>query len=541
MLAGNCLLKIFEGDEIHKNPILQIVKIVGNKKLTLSDGNSSVIALLLTSNLYDIVESKKIKLYDLIELIHYVADKKRKQLIITQLRKVNECNNIIGQPSDINQDNKHNSVDLLKNSNPLLRKISQIQSCMIKNWYIVCKIVNKYPVKVFKDKNKTSKRFFSFIVRDNDESTAKVICFDESLVDMLYDDIKINWVYKIINLQPKEANTKYNATTCKYDLLITKNTSYEVICDDDETFGDDQMKFTLIKDVDNSKSKINIISYILSSEDIREVTTLKGRYIKRTIVVCDDSGYCIDLTLWGEHALSYIKNVNRIIKATEVQISNYRSKSLTTTFNSDVEYDPPGQRSEELICYFNDNNNIKALVNLSESEKVELFEHIIETSKEGLHNITCYVIDIPLEKPPIYFACPNTDCKNKGLISNSENKYFCERCYNVIDSPLIRYNARIKVSDFTGTIYATLIGDDKCGEILFGMSASNLFKRIITRSENEYKNMIKNLLFKEYKLRLRTKKECFNGYETFNVIIVSAIPIDYRNEVNIIYEKLMIS
>lgn len=541
MLTENCLIRIFESNEVPIKPILQIVKIVNNKKLVVSDGNSSVIVLLLTANLYDIVERKIIKEYDIIEVLHYVIDKKRKRLIITQLKKLNEYENIIGDPLEMSMyKDEMKNTDLMRNSNPFFRKISQIQVFMIKDWYITGKVIKKYPLKSFKDKNNTSKKFFSFIIRDSDENTAKVICFDESLVNILYNDIKINWIYKITNLQPKEANTKYNSTTCKYDLLITKNTTYESIYDD-ESFESNQMNFTLIKDVSESKLRMNILSYILSSEDIKEVTTSKGRYIKRTLVICDDSGYCIDLTLWGDYASTYQKDVNRIIKATDIQLSKYRCKSLTTTYNSDIEFDPRGLRSEELINYFNSNDNIKKLIYISEQEKIELFNHIAEASKEGVYEIVCYLVDIPLEKLPIYFACPNIECKNKGLISNNDEKYFCERCSSVIDCPLIRYNARIKISDFTGALYTTFIGDDNIGEVLFGMNACDFFKRMTSISENEYKSTINSLLFKEFKIKLRTRKEVFNGQEAMKTVAISVMPIDYGKEVEIIYKRLMIS
>jgi len=74
------------------------------------------------------------------------------------------------------------------------------------------------------------------------------------------------------------------------------------------------------------------------------------------------------------------------------------------------------------------------------------------------------------DRPLYYLSCP--ECKKKVMEDRDVVK--CENCNKVFNEPNCSYNFTVRISDsLTGTLYATVLGDESGSEIM-GMPAKDL-------------------------------------------------------------------
>lgn len=71
-----------------------------------------------------------------------------------------------------------------------------------------------------------------------------------------------------------------------------------------------------------------------------------------------------------------------------------------------------------------------------------------------------------------------------------------------VETPSYRYVLNMELMDFTGSSYVSMFNDD--AEKLLGVTAAQL-KTLNETNKEEYDNVFKRVLFKEYVFRLRVK------------------------------------
>lgn len=113
-------------------------------------------------------------------------------------------------------------------------------------------------------------------------------------------------VYTFSGGRLKVGDRKYSTIKNDYELTFDANSEIRPVANDNEI---KSMSYSFVKIGDIANKEVNaivdILAIVRSASDCNEVvsTKLGGKVLhKRDLVIYDDSGYDIRLTLWGEKA-----------------------------------------------------------------------------------------------------------------------------------------------------------------------------------------------------------------------------------------------
>jgi hypothetical protein len=125
-----------------------------------------------------------------------------------------------------------------------------------------------------------------------------------------------------------------------------------------------------------------------------------------------------------------------------------------------------------------------------------------------------------------YPACPNHDCKYKGLLTDDNINFTCQRCKKETTAPLYRYSFCVKLADMTGLVFAQVIGDESLGKVFTQME---LKKIVQISSENDEGKIIrehlKNKFFSHFEVKLRVQTDTYKSKDHVKLTILSGVPI----------------
>lgn len=88
-----------------------------------------------------------------------------------------------------------------------------------------------------------------------------------------------------------------------------------------------------------------------------------------------------------------------------------------------------------------------------------------------MFKISATISRIMSDRPLFYESCP--ECKKKVTPNDHSNGFYCERCQKAFERCKYHYNFTLRLSDFSGTIYGQVMGDNP-GDSLMEMSAEDL-------------------------------------------------------------------
>ena len=121
-------------------------------------------------------------------------------------------------------------------------------------------------------------------------------------------------------------------------------------------------------------------------------------------------------------------------------------------------------------------------------------------SKGVWSDIICSLSSLKNSFKNYYLACPH--CKKKVL---DETNGECAKCNKTYQESLPRYILNLSLCDNYDSIWATAY--DEAAEIIMGITAT----QFAAMKEEQLQELIKKLRYKEFKLRLVTNNEEYNG------------------------------
>jgi replication factor A1 len=269
-----------------------------------------------------------------------------------------------------------------------------------------------------------------------------------------------------------------------------------------------------------------------------KVITLKNGETKekRTIHIKDDSGYSIDVTLWGDFAANIELARGSIVIFQDVRVKTFNGKTLTFIGNSKVILKIPDHpRYKELLTYKNSDRSLKDNVkNLGDSSPaptikfIKIKQLVKECSvlEENHENFKLYFTSLAhltkIGSSLFYDSCDNDGCMKK-VFANSVGTYECERCHKTLEKPKTRFMASLKFSDDSGSIFVIATGEDLC-QYIFKRSVDEI-RSLQETDQRAFNEFLQESLFEEYRIRLIAKKDSYNSDEKVKYQLIKIIPI----------------
>lgn len=384
------------------------------------------------------------------------------------------------------------------------------------------RVMKQSILKPFKTKDNKDGAVFIIVIYDNSLDIQGTF-FNEMAIrfSTLLEEGKI---YSFSDAEIKSSN-KYNTTSNKYELHFTDRSEIKKL-PEDKTIPMSFFKFVLFNKIEEKSEGdlIDVIAIVHEPGSIKETHLKNGEAKeKKTMQLKDDTGYLIDVTLWGDLANNTELQKNSIVILQDVRVKNYNGKTLTFMANSKIITRVPDHpRVRELSVYKNSNSssmeNTKSLADISHIPSLK-FGKIAQLQKE------CSILSDDQENTKLYFtivghlvrifsslyydSCQNDTCMKKLSKNTTYDRFDCEKCHQTFDKPRIRFMTSLKFSDDTGSIFVMASGDEIC-QTIFKRTPENL-KQMKENDEKYFSEYLKDCLFEEYRVRLIAKKDSYSN------------------------------
>lgn len=407
------------------------------------------------------------------------------------------------------------------------------------NWMILGRVIQKGEI-VHYERNSRDGQLFNITIKGRDDAEIQGTFFNEQ-VTKYYDLIKVNDVYEFSGGVLKNKNARFNPTSHDYEIAFDSSTVVRPVADDGtiKKLTYNFIKLSEIQEKPND-SYVDIILYVIQVSEITNINTKSNRsLIKRALDCCDDSLYRIEVTIWGDQATNFNGENGCIIALKNARINEFHGKALNASL---ITVNPQASEAMRLLSWASNGIEYDKLQTLTSSGRDStfiLFSDIIsqnigdDDKTADYFSAYCVFKDIPGSKY-FYFACSNPSCRYKGLINRDGVNLCCQSCgteYGEDKPPKRRYNFQVYLSDFTGTAFASVLGEDSLARPFTGYNVDEFAEKFLQDPNNsnnqEFRQYISQKFFTPLKVRLRAKTDNFDNKRTKKLTLVGVEPVNY--------------
>lgn len=353
----------------------------------------------------------------------------------------------------------------------------------------------------------------------------------------------------------KVANAQWN--TCKSPLEISFDDKASIQKVQDEgNIKEQSFEFVKISQLESMEpganvdlltivKSVGIPSTIISKKSSKELN-------KCDLVLVDDSGVEISLTLWGDNALGADQEYEGrpVVAFKCLRLGDYGGRSLSSSFNSSIQKEPRTvPEVAQLRSWWQSTGGSvsKSLstVGTSRGDSFENRKFISSIKGEQLGfqekpdwvSMKCTINFIKKDKEggPWYTACPNADepCKNRFKVTQTtDGSFHCDKCDKAYQNCYRKFIFSATITDDTCTTWVSMF-DEQAKQLLgANITADGLHKRCF---EGEYDNdhfdsVFAQAQFTDWIAKCRVKQEMVGDEERVKTTVYSLTPVDYTAE-----------
>jgi replication factor A1 len=540
-------------------------------RFIMSDGEKTHSAcLMIGSALVDRVEKGEFERFTIIRVKSYQINKVNNNVIIimndpTVIRPGKDVATKLGSPSAINAGSssqvsnspakrtannnnntplegatapkKSNNVTPFSGRNMTLddhvANVVNIHS-FAKSWTIKGRVTNKSNIRRFSNQRGEG-CLFSVEVEDG-TGKIRITLFGQK-AEMYHPLLEVNKIYIFAKFGAKTANRQYNKLSCEYELNSNDDS---IIEERDEDVSMPQIKYNFVpiaKMTDYPGGNDVDVAAVVRS--VGEVSTIVAKASqkelkKREVIIADESGAEISLTLWNKEAEECTWNEGTVIILKNARVSEYNSRSLSTSFDGTTLVNPDMDITRRLQSWYASSNkgsfNSMTTAGGKGDSTIKLLiqgEAEAENNPNGIY-LTAKVTVITVGKLKSYEACPHEACKKKLMDMN--NGYF--RCSNPtcpsggaeMDNPSTRYIQGFQVADVTGAVWVSVFHDE--------------FVKFLGMKEQEIKGLSEDQLekllnektsFQSFNMRLKFKQEFYKDELKVKASVMKMNHLDWNS------------
>lgn len=593
-ISEGCLPTILIDKREIKDPVLQVVEIkeLPKKptrfKLAVNDGKYFSPAM-MSSQENILIQEGTLKKFSVIKLKQYNVNESQNGKPIIIILKVevldSDLNDVYGSPKNITQYDpsmNQQKQSFQQSSTPQpqqqpqhdqqvqkkpeqrpkpMRPVNQgsflttsALTPYINSWVLKAKIVFKSPMKEY-NTARGSGKLFSVTLKDHTGEIRGT--FFNDVAGNFYDQLEIEKTYIITGGRIKMANKTYSSINNDYEITFDNTTRFD-LTEDDASIGGLTYNFVKLIDIETTKnSSVDVAAIILSFDPVTDIQTRNGSTVKRKLIVVDESGIKMEVTLWGDDARNFPEDLGNgmpiIIK--DARVSDYHGKQLSVGNSSIVKYSSDLPEVIKLQNWYAENSS-KAeqftfasgsgegstggptqMIYLSEINEKSLGTR---TDQADYYMFYGYFSDLSVSRNLYYNACPNPSCNNKGLQNQQDsNNFYCPRCQQHTTQPKPRFAFSFKSQDFSGSTYISALGDDSYGKTLFGYTAQEWANEISTLDEEKDKRkLIRTSFFNEFQFKCRIKAEEYNNESRPKSSVMNISPINYGEAAKFLAQEI---
>lgn len=384
-------------------------------------------------------------------------------------------------------------------------------------------------------------------------------------VDKFFPLLKENGVYIFSGGQVKRANKAYNP---KGDFEITFGDQSEIVqAPDDGEIPAHQIQYNFKSLASlEQEAPFNVVDVAVVLSELKESIEVNlragGTKMKRDMVLMDDSGASVQLTLWGDSIAQTDGMQGRVLYIKAAKVSDFGGRSLNHMSGTKLDFQAVGQRADELRAWYQQHggepvkNQLtgrgsggyrQTLEECKEEDKALGIEQQGVPPDPNLKYVHFHtVVPVTLQymahdRPPYYLACPAEvpavepgkppRCCNKK-VEQINGQWQCMNGHGC-QEPRARWMFSPVFGDETGSQSMRVF--DEAGVVLMGCQANVLArawdqKDSDAAAADEVDNIFRAAQWKRWRLRIKSKREMWNDEDRINVTVMEASPVPVVKE-----------
>lgn len=416
-------------------------------------------------------------------------------------------------------------------------------------WTIKARLTSKGEVREWNNA-KGSGKLFSISLLDA-TSDIRATFFKEA-VDKFFDMLEVDSVYCLSGGRLKAANMQYNTCRSSYEITFDQNSE---ICKEDDT-GDivqQNYNFVPIVSLENTEPNgfVDVLGVVKSVGEPGIIVSKKsGKELNKCeLIVGDDSGADVSVTIWGQRAKGAQEefNGNPVVAFRRARVSDYGGRTLSASSDGII-CNPKVADLHRVMQWWSNGGSSGVTKSLSSARgggagRFPKFEErktigAIKGENLGYTNAekpdwisfkgTFSFIKSDREGGAWYTSCPETKVK---MSMGNDGTFYCERCQRNYENCIYRYIFSATISDDTSTSWVSIF-DDQASVLLGGISADELHQQL---NENEtgqstYDGYFDRANFTDWIFTCKVKQEMNQDDVRVKTSLHSLHPVDYAKE-----------
>lgn len=412
-------------------------------------------------------------------------------------------------------------------------------------WTIKARATSKGPTRTFNGRNGAGK-VFSVDLLDAEGGEVRCNFFNEA-VDKYDKVLETGKVYRLTGGSVKIANKQYNSTNNRYELNFDRGAVVQKV-DDDAGIGSIRFNFCDLRALQNKTLPCNVdlCGVVKEFKESASITSKAGaELVKRDLLICDDTGFSMTLTLWGDEARRKDSEFegSPVIAVKGTKVSDFNERSASTLNSSHVKINPPdlkeAQRLREWWTKGGSSAELQALsqqraiggarANVQELDLAEVRAkaeavgqqpefystvarlRLVQTQKQG-------------EKVPLYYhACTEKREGSNGLLCNKrcDENGFCPLHQKTVTTA-VRLITRCQFTDHSDSLWLGTF--DNGAQAVLGKTGSEI--EAMDKAGEKLQSFLQTKYYAApFKLTLRSKMEQYNGEYRSSTQCVDARPL----------------
>ncbi|XP_026466908.1 replication protein A 70 kDa DNA-binding subunit [Ctenocephalides felis] len=406
-------------------------------------------------------------------------------------------------------------------------------------WVIKARVMNKSAIRTWSNSKGEGKLFSMDLFDESGEIRATA--FKEQC-DKFYDMIQVDKVYYISKCQLKPANKQFSTLKNDYEMTFTNDTQVAECMDADIGVPEVSYEFVKIKDIGEKETNsfVDVIGICKDCTNVVQLTSKAGRELrKRELTLVDNSGACINLTLWGDEAENFDGSLQPVILVKGARLNEFGGgKSLGTVSGTCLKINPDIPEAHKLRGWFDngganaDSTSLSAMSGLGSNASAPLMTlkeakiRQLGSGEKPDYFSAKVSINLIRNSNSFYRACPQPDC-NKKVIDQQNGQFRCEKCAQDFSRFKYRLMLNVNIGDWSGSRWVTCFNDT--AETLLGKSAQEVGELIDNENDTSASEaFFSKLAFTTHVMKLRNKMEFYGDTYKIKSTVVSIGPVNYK-------------
>ncbi|XP_062216405.1 replication protein A 70 kDa DNA-binding subunit B-like [Phragmites australis] len=427
------------------------------------------------------------------------------------------------------------------------------------NWIIKVRVTSKGNLRTYRNA-RGGGCVFNVELTDEDGTQIQATMFNEA-AKKFYPMFELGKVYYVSKGSLRIANKQFKTVQNDYEMTLNESAVVEEA--EGETFIP-QVQYNFVK-IDqlgsyvNDRELVDIIGVVQSVSPTLSVRRkIDNETIpKRDIVVADDSGKTVTVSLWndlatttGQELLDMVDS-SPVIAIKSLKVSDFQGVSLSTIGKSTLVINPDMPEAQELRSWYDTEGQGTSMAPVGAdmgaaragglrsmySDRVFL-THItsdptLGQDKPMFFSLNAFISHIKPDQNMWYRACKTC---NKKVTEAVGSGYWCEGCQKNDAECSLRYIMVIKVSDPTGEAWVSVFNEH--AERIIGCSADELDRIRKEEGDDSYILKLKAATWVPHLFRVSVAQHEYMGERRQRINVKSESPVDYAAESKYLLEEI---